>query len=196
MWHAHSWQAASVMLALVAVGCSQEDLTGALDKAKDVVADSAAKGKQFVQEKMDETTEQVQEQLNLAGRFELTAGEPLMTDACYVRVIAPGTGRPTILQLQSYRDAERESFPSVFLQAQLQANSLAELVGEPLSARLFIQREPEGPILFSEISTPITLTITSLENQLVSAELTGAALRDTSTGGDIPVTGNLTGVFD
>lgn len=183
---------AIIMLTLVVAGCSKEDLTGALDKAKDTVAETT----QAVKQKMEVTTEQVQKQLNLAGRIELTAGEPLQTDACYVRLIPQGSGRPTVLQWRSYRKADRESFPSVFLQAHVQANSLAELIGEPLSARMFVQRDPQGPILFSEVSTPIELKITAVEEQLVSAELISATLRDTATGAGIPVTGKLTGVFE
>ncbi len=194
MLHAHHRLAAILILAIIAAGCSKEDLTGALDKAKNAVTDSAAKTKDVVEEKMASTTDQVQQTLNLAGSIELTAGAPIKTDACYVSLIPQGSGRPTVLQLQSYRDAE--SFPSVFLQAHVQANSITELIGEPLAARLFVQREAQGPVLFSDAATPIELKITAIEDQVVSATLTGAALRDTTTGAEIPVTGSVTGVLE
>ena len=196
MLHVHHWQATTLILAVFAVGCSKEDLTGALDKAKGAVAEGTAKAKQVVQENVETTTQQVQEQLNLAGSFDLTAGEPLKTNACYVSLIPQGAGRPTVLQLQSYRDADRDSPPFVFLQAHVQANSIADLVGEPLSARLFVQRDAQGPILFSDVSTPIEFEITSVEEQQVSAKLTNAVLRDTATGAEIPVTGSMTGVLE
>lgn len=188
MLHVRNCRATIVFLTILAIGCSKEDLTGALEKAKNA--------KEAVQAKMDVTTEQVQQQLNLAGNIELTAGEVVKTDACYVSLLPQGSGRPTVLQLQSYRDAERESFPSVFLQAHVQANSIAELIGEPLAARLFVQREAQGPVLFSDISTPIELKITSVEERVISAELSGTALRDTSTGAEFPVTGKLTGILE
>ncbi len=196
MLHAHHRLAAILILAIIAAGCSKEDLTGALDKAKNAVTDSAAKAKDVVEEKMASTTDQVQQTLNLAGSIELTAGAPIKTDACYVSLIPQGSGRPTVLQLQSYRDADGESFPSVFLQAHVQANSITELIGEPLAARLFVQREAQGPVLFSDAATPIELKITAIEDQVVSATLTGAALRDTTTGAEIPVTGSVTGVLE
>ncbi len=195
MSHAHQRLAAILILAVVATGCSKEDLTGALDKAKNAVTDNAAKAKEAVQEKMASTTDKVQEQLNLAGSIELTAGETFTTNACYVSLIPQGAGRSTVLQLQSYRDADSESFPSVFLQAHVQANSITELIGEPLAARLFVQRQAQGPVLFSDEATPIELKITAVEDQIISAELTGAKLRDTSTGAEIPVTGSVTGVL-
>jgi len=195
MLHIHHRRATILFLAVFAAGCSKEDLTGALDKAKNAVTDNAAKAKQAVQEKMSTTTEKVQEQLKLAGSIELTAGEPIKTDACYVRWIPQGSGRPTVLQLQSYSEADRETFPSVFLQAPVQANSITELIGEPLAARLFVQREAHGPVLFSDVSTPIELKITAVQDQLVSAELTGATLRNTTTGAETPVTGSITGVL-
>jgi hypothetical protein len=196
MLHTHHRRATILILAVIAAGCSKEDLTGALDKAKNAVTDNAAKAKEAVQEKMATTTEKVQEQLNLAGSIELTAGEPIKTGACYVSLIPQGSGRPTVLQLQSYRDADGETFPSVFLQAHVQANSITELIGEPLAARLFVQREAQGPVLFSDVSTPIELKITAIQDQLVSAEVNGTLLRDTSTGAEMPVTGKLTGVLE
>lgn len=196
MLHSLYRPTAVLIIAIVAIGCSKEDLTGALDKAKNAVSENATKAKDAVQAKMESTTEQVQEQLNLAGSIELTAGDMVKTDACYVSLIPQGAGRPTVLQLQSYRDAERESFPSVFLQAHVQANSITELIGEPLAARLFVQRDAEGPVLFSDVDSPIELTITGVENQVISAQLTGSKLRDTTTGAEIPVTGSISGVLE
>ncbi len=195
MSHAHHRLAGILILAVVAAGCSKEDLTGALDKAKNAVTDNAAKAKQAMQEKMSTTTEKMQEQLNLAGSIELTAGEKFTTNACYVSLIPQGAGRPTVLQLQSYRDADSESFPSVFLQAHVQANSITELIGEPLAARLFVQRQAQGPVLFSDSAMPIELEIIAVEEKVVSAKITGAKLRDSSTGAEIPVTGSVTGVL-
>jgi hypothetical protein len=50
-------------------------------------------------------------------------------------------------------------------------------------------------VLFSEAAAPIELKITAVEDQVVSATLTGAALRDTTTGANVPVTGTVTGVL-
>lgn len=196
MLHTRYRPTALVIIAIIAAGCSKDDLTGALDKAKNAVTDNAAKAKDAVQAKMETATEQVQEQLNLAGSIELTAGEAVKTDACYVSLIPQGVGRPTVLQLKSYRDADRESFPSVFLQAHVQANSITELIGEPLAARLFVQREAQGPILFSDIATPVELKISAVEDQLLSAAVVSGSLRDTSSGADVPVTGSISGVLE
>ena len=190
----HTWMPLLLLPATLSVGCSKEDLTGTLDKAKSAVTENAAKAKEAVQAKVESTTETVQEQLNLAGSIELTAGEIVKTDACYASFIRQGAGRPNVLQLQSYRDAEREAFPSVFLQVQVQANSIAELVGEPLSARLFVQRDAQGPILFSDVTSPVQLTVTAFEEQLISVEINAGEVRDTSTGSLVPVSGKLTGV--
>lgn len=105
----HTWMPLLLLPATLSVGCSKEDLTGALDKAKSAVTENAAKAKEAVQAKVESTTETVQEQLNLAGSIELTAGEIVKTDACYASFIRQGAGRPNVLQLQSYRDAEPRS---------------------------------------------------------------------------------------
>lgn len=192
MLNIHYWRATTLILAVIAGGCGKEDLTGAFDKAKNAVTEA----KQAVQEKMETTTQKVQEEMNLAGSFDLTAGDPLKANACYVSWIPQGSERPTVLQLQSYREIDRDSPPFVFLQAQVQANSLADLVGEPLAARLFVQRGDEGSILFSDIAKPIEFKVTSVEEKSVSFELIHATLRDTSTGAEIEVTGSMTGVLE
>ena len=149
MWQVHYWRATIFVLAVIAVGCSKEDLTGALDKAKNAVTENAAKAKQAVQEKMETTTDQVQKQLNLAGSIELTNGYPHKTDACYVSLIPQGSGRPTVLQLRSYRDTDRESFPSLaapsprwrqFVVPLTQSALVSSVFALPWSVRVFDQQ--------------------------------------------------------
>jgi len=189
-------------LLTIAFGCSTEDLGNLVDKAKNAASEGTEKVKEAVsqevesvQEKMGAASTEVQEQLSMAGTIELTAGAPLKTDACYARLIAQGARRPAVLQLQSYRDANSESFPSVFLQSQVEVSSPSELVGKIVSARLFVQRDAQGSVLFSETESPVELRIVSLEEKLLSAELVAASLLDTATGESVAATGRFEGVL-
>ena len=90
--------------------------------------------------------------------------------------------------------ADQESFPSVFLQAQVTAGSLAELTGQVVTARLFVQPQENGPVWFNEESAPIELRIVSIDEKLLTAEVAGGNLRNAQTGVDVPVTGKFSGV--
>jgi hypothetical protein len=183
-------------IALAAPGCDKagqlfDKATEGAGELKDGVAD---KGKDLLQSGVA----QVQEQANLAGSIDLSVADP--TQACYVNFIPQGSGRPTVLQLQSYREAKQEAFPSVFLQAQVDAEALSELVDQTIDARLFVQPQENGPVLFSENlggenANPVKLKIVSLEEKLLTAELVSATLRNTATGENVDVTGTFTGVL-
>lgn len=186
----------------IAFGCSKEELGDLVDKAKDAASEGTEKVKQAVSEnvetvqgRMEGASAEVQEQLGMAGAIELTAGTPVKTNACYARLITQGSGRPTVLQLQSYRDAENETFPSVFLHSRVNGSSPSELVGKIVSARLFVQQDAQGSVLFSETGSPVELRIASLEEQLLTAELVAGSLLDTATGESVAVTGKFEGVL-
>jgi hypothetical protein len=100
-----------------------------------------------------------------------------------------------VLQLQSYRDAENESFPSVFLRSQVNASSPSDLIGQIVTARLFVQQDAQGSVLFSETGSPVELKIVSFEEQLLTAELVAGSLLDTATGESVAVTGKFEGVL-
>jgi len=189
---------AGCWLALATLGCSKEDFTELVDKAKNAATEGSsqvAENVEAAKQKMASASAGVQEQLNLAGRIELSVGEPARTDACYVNFVPQGSGRPTILQLQSYRSAAQESFPSIFLQAQTNAESLTELVGKTLPARLFVQPQQGGPVLFSQDAEPVALKIVSVDDKTLAAELVSGSLLNTASGTSIAATGTFTGTL-
>jgi hypothetical protein len=99
-----------------------------------------------------------------------------------------------VLQLRSYRSVDQESFPSVLLHAQVSAASAQELVGQVVSARLFVQREQNGPIWYSVDGSPVEVKIASVAEQMLTAELVAGTLHNT-TSGQTGVTGTFQGVM-
>lgn len=190
------------ILAVIAIGCSKDELNKLANKAKNAVSDGSANVKEAVTEQVDTAKEklkgaqaEVQQQLKMAGKIKLNIGDDIETQACYVTLIAQGSGRPSVLQLRSYHDPKSETFPSVFLQAQVQSVSAAELVNQTLQARLFVQVKEDSDVLFSEANKPVELKIVSVEDKLVKAELGNASLLDTATGAAVTTTGQFEGVL-
>jgi len=190
------------VLAVVAIGCSKDDLNNLANKAKNAVSEGSAQVKDTVGEQVDSAKNtivgakaEVEQQLNMAGSIKLNVGSKVQTTACYVHLLKQGSGRPTVLQFRSYRDAESESFPSIFLQAQVQAASAAELANQTVQCRLFVQLEEHGGVFFAEANTPVELRIISVEENLVKAVLGRASLLDTATGNMVTTTGQFEGVL-
>lgn len=181
--------------AVVWFGCSKGDLDQFVDKAKNM----ASEGANVAGENLEAATEAMQgvaaDAQGLAGSIDLSVGQPAQTSSCFANFVPQGAGRPTVLQLQSYRTAEQETYPAVFLRAQVQAASLNELADQVVEARLFVQPQADSPILFSEPASPVQLKIVSIDDKLLSAELVSAALRNTATGEEIAATGKFTAVL-
>jgi hypothetical protein len=165
-----------------------------VDKVKKTASDGTERVQQAVSDTVSDTSGDIQETLKLAGRMELQLDAPVSTDACYARFITQPNGRPSAFQLRSYRSADKETFPSVFLQAQVQAKTPGELIGQVVSARLFVQSEQSGAVFYAPHAAPVELKIVSIKEGMVDAELVGGSLVSTS-GGEVNVTGSFQGVI-
>jgi hypothetical protein len=197
--HKSSWGAAALLLLLGACGCSKEKLNELVDQAKEKAAAGVDQASQAIQEKAKEATQaasaagsSAQEQLGLAGSMAFTLDAPVTTKGCYVSFIAGRGGRPSVLQLRSYRAADQEAFPSALVQSQVEAASLNELAGQTLQAQSFVQAEESGPVWHTAGSEGVQLTIKAIADKQVVAELSGDAI-NTSTGQATPITAKLEG---
>lgn len=163
-------------------GCSKEEMADVFDK-----------GMQQVEETVAKTTELVKEQADLAGHFELTLDGPVKTGRCYVSLISFPSGRPGVLQISSCKQSGDETFPSLFLRAEVSAGTLAELAEEKLAAQLYVQAEPEGPVWHSPDDQPVELTISTAGDTSVEGQLLRGSLINTDTGQSVAVTGKFIG---
>lgn len=186
---------------LVAAGCGGKSISDLASSVKD----AASQGVESIQDKAQQVSQDVvgkargladkaSEVAQLAGSMKLSLDQPLETSACYANfswLQAAGTG---VLQLQSYRDAQQESFPAVFLRVQHEVAVPAELAGQTFDAQLFIQREADGP-LWTATDQPVQLKITSIQDNVLQAEIVGGSLIHSSTGATQPVTGVFEGIL-
>ena len=181
--------AAMTILAAVGMsGCGEKKLTEA-------VTSTVQQVQQQVEQKVDQGVETVKQQANLAGSIELSLKEPLSINACYAALAVLPAPRQSVLQLTSYKTVDQETFPSVFLRAPVQAGTPAELAGKTLSAQLFVQPVQDGPVWHSKASEPVELTVSKVEQQLLTAQLSRGTLVNTETDESIEVTGTFTANF-
>ena len=133
-----------------------------------------------------------------ANHFQLSFQEQVKTERCFVRFLQPGSGRPNVVQISSYLDAIDETYPSVFLQAEVQAKTPHELAGVTTTAQLFVRMGPNGPTYFAPRSQPVELRIDLLrgpqiEGEIVQGHLIGADDDDAAATESTPLTGKFIG---
>jgi len=190
----------SMVWAATAAGCgkSVSDIASSVKDAASEgvqsVKDTAQQVSQDVTNKVQGVTDQAAQTLEMAGSMQLQIDQPLQVSACYAsfsHVKAAGAG---VLQLQSYREAEQESFPSVFVRAPCSTATLAELTGQTLAAQMFVQPQQNGPV-WSATAEPVQLKITAVEEKQLKAEIVGGNLANSGTGATQAVTGSFEGVL-
>jgi hypothetical protein len=191
----------SLVLASAAAGCGGKSVSELASSVKDAasqgvqsVKDTAQQVSKDVTGAAQGVTDKASQAVQMAGTMKLKIDQPVETPACYVsfsHLQAAGAG---VLQLQSYRDAETESFPSVFVRAQCSAGTLAELAGQTVAAQMFVQPQQNGP-LWTATAQPVQLKITAIQDKLVKAEIVGGNLAHSGTGATQAVTGAFEGVL-
>lgn len=149
----------------------KESVSQGVDKVKGSASDAA----DSVQEAAVDLQGTVGEALNLAGKLELTLDEPIQTEACYARWISPHQGRPAVLQLQSYRSADQETFPAVMVHAKVRGGDLPSMVGQTVAAEMFVQKEADGAV-WSTSSELVQMKINSFQEDVLSGEFVGGAV--------------------
>ena len=159
----------SLVLVSVAAGCGGKSVSDLASSVKDAasqgvqsVKDTAQQVSKDVAGAAQGVTDKASQAVEMAGTMKLTIDQPLEISACYAsfsHLQAAGAG---VLQLQSYRDAQQESFPSVFVRAQCSAGTLAELAGQTIGAQMFVQPQQNGP-LWTATAQPVQLKITAIE---------------------------------
>lgn len=172
---------------LLLAACSQEKLGEFADKAKQAIAEGAdaARGKAAA------VTDTAKEQFVLAGSCELALDSSLTIPACYFAFIPQAPGRPSILQLRSYKDAGQASDPSFLLQSQVTAAGVSELVGQTVSGQLFVQKAQDAPVWFCAPGDKVDLKVLSADDKQMNLEIVGGSLRNSQTGTSQTVTGKI-----
>jgi hypothetical protein len=166
------------VLAAAAAGC-------------DKVSKLAGEATQQAQQAVSNAVEDVKQSAGAAGSVELQLDAPVTAKGCYASLLQV-SGRPTVLQVASYRDPSGESFPSFFLRAQTDQAEPAALVGLAIPAEVYVQAEANGPIWHTTADQPAQIVVRSLAADGFAADVQGV-LVNSGTGATQPVTGKLSG---
>lgn len=181
-------------LLFTGLGCSKADFSQVVDKTKQTISDGAGKVKQEVVGGVEKVRGDAKEQLRMAGSAEVDLDGTSTTPACYAHFLPQGGGRPSVLQLRSYREMASIAYPALFLQAQVAAGGASELVGQTVSAKFFFQSDEKAPVWFSPPGTHVELRIVAADAGSVAAEFSGGSVQNSESGAVRPVKGSVSAV--
>jgi hypothetical protein len=174
-----------VVVLLCIAGCDTKKVTEAVTTTVDAAKNT-----------VNQTVETVKQEANLAGSMDLSTSPPLATSACYATLVVTGGERPNVLQLASYKDADLERFPSMFIKANVKANSLQELVGQSLQAEFYAQAVENGTAWHTRTGSPASVTISAVDETSLTAVCNGVKLINAETGEETTVNGKFVALFE
>ena len=173
-------------------------LAGCGTKVAETVQQTASQVQKSVTDTVDSAQTGVKEQLQMAGSSEVTLDAttpPVKTPSCYATFTPATSGRPSVLSLQSYRAADKEAFPSFYVQASFTQASLSEVVGQTVPAVMFVKTAADAPTWHTTTEQPVQLKVVSVENQQVTAEVVGGTLARTDGQETMNAGGKFVGVL-
>lgn len=175
-----------LMLAVVAV-CSVACEEGA------PVRETYERGVRTAKRHVVSTVDELKEKAQVAGEMDLALDSPVKTSGCYASLIVVDAQRPSVLQITSYKDAENEKFPSVFLRALVEPTSAADLAGQTVPAQMFVQHQRNGPVWHSLAPEHVPLRIDKTADYSITATILDGQLVSTETGETMDVSGTFSG---
>lgn len=113
------------------------------------------------------------------GEAQLTLETLTRFNGAYLRLLDIGN-RGRVLQIRSYDLPANETFPSFFMQAQVDVSDVANLTGKVIKARLFVQSKEEGPVWFCDGQELVEVNLLSITDGQLSGNITGGKLRSSN----------------
>lgn len=153
-----------LVILLVPVGCSKEELKEKLKQAQEKVESVAESTAKAVEDKLPET-----------GSITLDMSKPVETmKRANFELIVIGDGRPNVVQILTYDPAtSTRTYPCVLLHGTTMATSAGSLSSETVNCDLYFQGSPSGPIVMTKPGGSVAVTFGPLnvEENTLSATL-------------------------
>jgi len=127
--------------------------------------------------------------------ISLSLTPPVEIKHCHLKLTAAAGRVPAILQIASYADKQSESYPSVFIQAVAPTAILADIVDQPLPAKVFVALAANGPFFSTRDGQPAQVTVIAKDDQHVVGKIENAHLLDQASGQTATVSGKFDGAM-
>ncbi len=127
------------------------------------------------------------------GEMQLTASVPVSVSNLSVSVLVVGDGRPNVMQIQ-LSGTNPQAVPAVFVRGETTATSAAQLVGQTMPVKMFVQPDATGVVWSSPDDRPVSITFDKLEDTEMVGRIQSSVLISTD-GVESPVSGSFRAVI-
>ena len=168
----HTWVLiALVPIAIVAAGCSREEVKQKFEEAKAKTQAMAESAVEAVEERLPDT-----------GSFTLETDPPVEIKKADIELISIGDGRPNVVQIVTYDPSTTaRAYPSVLLHGTTTATTAAALAGETVMCDMYYQASATTPAAMTKPGGSVSVEFGALNTEdnalpatLREAELVGS----------------------
>jgi hypothetical protein len=174
------WLVMGTVIASSGFGCGKEELAKITDQVKEATV-----------EKINIPVPQIK--IQPIGEMQLATSTPVSLTNISLSVLVIGDGRPNVLQIQ-LSNPNPETVPAVFVRAMTTATSAAQLVGQTVPVKMFVQPAATGNIWSSPDDRPVSITFDRVEETEVVGRINAGVLVGTD-GTETPVSGSFRAVI-
>ncbi len=150
-------------------GCSKEEVQEAISQRVEQ-ADALT----------SRVVERVQAEAGMSGNSQFTVDGDASTKRCFWEIIPTETDQSQTLRICNYNATVPESFPSYLFLAPCDVSSTVGLAGKSFQGTLFLQKESDGPLWYTEVGETVTLTISQVDASGITATIDGASVSCTT----------------
>lgn len=164
-----------VILPLFSAGCNKEQVDELTSKVK---------------EQVTKAPEAIREVLPVTGKVSLTLDRSVEISSAEAELFQIGSSKPSLFQIRSYGKNDRETLPSVFLHAPVDAKTPNDMVGKIIEAQMFVRYDKGLDIWTNRDNEAVKISIQSLsDGELVCQVINGVLVNP--NGDTKPVSGEI-----
>ena len=124
--------------------------------------------------------------LELAG-----VAKPVRSEEGFAYFISEVADGQSVLRFTSYQDGQPTEHPKIMIRAKIDGTRIDDTIGQEVSARIFLQRKSNGPIMHTADGAPATIKLNALQGGWIGGVITSGVLIDTESGLPHRVTGKF-----
>ncbi len=127
--------------------------------------------------------------------IEITLGDiPIAAEECHVTVLPAAGGYSATLRVTSYSSPDTESFPSIFIQADISSDKITEVLNQKFPAKIYIQTSQKAVIWETPDVQPGEITIKNADDLgRVIGVVTAGAMMQLGSADSMTLSGSFDG---
>lgn len=130
------------------------------------------------------------------GSVDLALDPPLKIDVCLAKFQPAAFNRSAVIQFTTQKDpAVEETFPALYLWAEVKEANLQALVGKTIEGSLFVQRDKVKEIWHTSTAGPVAFQVSAVDALTITLKLENIPLERADGGQQATISGTIVGAI-